>query len=165
MEASVIELETILEKELIALERLLAAARSMNEAIKREDVGDVRKANKEYDECTCHIESLEEKRLSISDAIALHVGLQGHVNLLRTIELLPSQHREKLSELRSKLRSALSGLQKVNSSNRILLTESLFTITKTFEFIAAASEKFSGYKRLGKKDSSKINRTIINTVA
>jgi flagellar biosynthesis/type III secretory pathway chaperone len=161
----VIELEKILESELMLHERLLAAARSMNGALKRESIDDVRTSNKEYDECTCHIEAIEEKRLAISDDIARQRGIEPHANLSRIVESLPVSERGKLSELRLRLRATLSEIQKTNIANRVLLTESLYTITKTFEFIAAANEKFKGYKQLGKKYSSTIKRTIINTVA
>ena len=161
----VIELEKILESELLLHERLLAAARSMNSAIKRESVDDVRTANKEYDECTCHIEAMEEKRLALSDDIAGQRGIEPHANLSRIIESLPVSERGILFELRVKLRATLGEIQKTNIANRVLLTESLYTIAKTFEFIAAANEKFKGYKQLGKKYSSTIKRTIINTVA
>ena len=165
MEKKTLELTQILEKELFYHERLLAAAQSMNAALKREAVDEVRTANKEYDECTCQIEALEEKRLCVSDEIALRLRLPAHANLLRVIGALPKEGGARLLELRNRLRSTLGALRKLNASNRILLTESLYTIAKTFEFIAAASEKVSGYKHQGEKCVSKANRTIINTVA
>jgi flagellar biosynthesis/type III secretory pathway chaperone len=165
MKTKINELEKILETELLLHERLLGAARCMNEALKREAVDDVRKANKEYDECTCQIEAIEEKRLSLSDALSVHYGKGSRINLSRLIESLPVSDRGRLSQLRAKLRTTLGEIQKTNIANRVLLTEALFTITKTFEFIAIASEKFKGYKAQGKKHASKIDRTIINTVA
>jgi flagellar biosynthesis/type III secretory pathway chaperone len=164
METPITELETILEEELVLHKRLLAVAVAMNVALKRESIDDVRKANKEYDELTISIESIEEKRLSKSDDIARHYRLQQHVNLLRIIEVIPPTNKKRMHELRVSLRAVIAELQKINTSNRILLTEALFAITKTFEFIATASEKISGYKQQGKKNISKIKRTIINTV-
>ncbi len=165
MDTFIAELEKILEDELLAHQRLLAVAHFMNRALKSESLDDVRTANKDYDECTCRIEAIEEKRLSASDAIARKNGLAPHASLSRIIETLSPAERGKLPELRAGLRTALAEIQKTNVANRILLTESLHTIAKTFEFISAASEKFHGYKQHGKKYSSKIDRTIINTVA
>jgi hypothetical protein len=165
METNVIELIKLLEQELLLHHRLLAGAQAMNSAIKSEAIEEVRKANKEYDECTCRIEEIEEKRLCLNDVISRHYGLNPHANLSRIIEAVPDSDRGKLLELRTALKKALSEIHKTNESNKILLTESLFVIAKTFEFIAAASEKFQGYKQLGGKCSSKIDRAIINTVA
>jgi hypothetical protein len=165
METNVIEMIKILEQELLLHKRLLASAQAMNNAIKNEALEEVRKANKEYDECTCRIEEIEEKRLCLNDAISRHYGLKPHANLSRLIEAVPAGNRGKLLELRDALRKELIEIHKINESNKILLTESLFVIAKTFEFIAAASEKFQGYKQLGGKCSSKIDRTIINTIA
>jgi hypothetical protein len=165
MDANIVELEKILENELALHERLLCATRSMNTALKKEAVGDVRAANREYDDCTCQIETVEEKRLSASDALAQSRGLAPHANLSRIMESIPAADRGKLPHLRDKLRAALVEIRKTNAANRILLIESLRTIAKTFEFISLASEKFHGYKQLGKKCSSKIDRPIINTVA
>jgi hypothetical protein len=165
MDAAIIELEKILENELLLHRRLLATVRSMNAALKSESVDDVRTANRDYDESTCLIEALEEKRLLSSDAIARRLGLTAHANLSRIIELLSVADRGKLPELRATLRATLAEIKKTNAANRILLTESLRSIAKTFEFISVASEKFHGYKQLGKKSCTKIGRPIINTVA
>jgi hypothetical protein len=165
MDQTMAGLEKILAEELILHERLLRAARAMNGALKREAIDEVRTANKEYDECTCRIEAAEENRLAASDSLALHLGCAPHANLSRIIEALPAAERGRLSDLRSRLRATLVEIQKTNAANKVLLTESLFSISKTFEFISAASEKFKGYKHQGKKHSTKISRTIINTVA
>jgi flagellar biosynthesis/type III secretory pathway chaperone len=137
----------------------------MNEAIKTEQLDEVQAANRLYDALTCQIEKLEENRLEISDKIAVHFGLTRHLNLAGTLALFPLTHKRRIAEAGKNLRSVIIKLHKINASNRILLQESLFIIAKTFEVISAASYKFKGYKQLGKKDSSKINRTIINTVA
>jgi|WetSurMetagenome_2_1015567.scaffolds.fasta_scaffold426732_2 flagellar biosynthesis/type III secretory pathway chaperone len=165
MDATIIELDKILENELLLHERLLSTVRSMNAALKTESIDDVRAANKDYDECTCRIEALEEKRLLTSDAIARSHGLAAHANLSRIIESLADSDRGKLPELRYKLRAVLAEIHKMNAANKILLTESLRSIAKTFEFISVASEKFHGYKQLGKKSCTNIGRPIINTVA
>jgi hypothetical protein len=165
MHPKVIELEKILENELLLYERLLGAARAMNAGLKSDAVEEVKKASKEYDDCACGIEAIEEDRLAVSDALAATVGRGAHTSLPRIIEALPPEDRGRLAELRAKLRSTLADIQKTNVANRVLLTEALYTVTKTFEIIAAASEKFKGYKEQGKKHASKVSRAIINTLA
>ncbi len=165
MEPLIKDLETILEKELLLHMQLLEAARTMNKAIKMEDLAKVKESGKIYDELTCQIETMEEKRLIINDALAHSLGIQNHPNLLRIINKLPDNRKAKLSKLRTDLKSTIEELKRTNSSNQILLTESLRTIAKVFEFIDGARIKLSGYKHQGKKASVLINRTIINTIA
>jgi hypothetical protein len=165
MKSKVNELEKILENELLLHGRLLDSARAMNAGLKKEAVDEVRKASRDYDDSVCRIEAIEEDRLSVSDALAAILGLGAHAGLSRVIGALPVRERGRLPELRVNLRSAINEIQKTNIANRVLLTEALFTITKTFEFIAAASEKFKGYKEQGKKHATKVSRAIINTLA
>jgi len=160
-----IELGQTLQNEVELHERLLDAAVSMNAAVKSEALDAVQAACRQYDAFTCQIEAVEEKRLDISDRIAAHFGVTGRLNLARTVELFPLPYKHDLAQTGKKLRAIINRLHQINGSNRILLQESLKTIAKTFEIISAATHHFKGYKQQGKKDSSKIARTIINTVA
>jgi flagellar biosynthesis/type III secretory pathway chaperone len=165
MEPLIKDLETILENELVLHEQLLDAAKKMNRAIKAEELAKVKESRRLYDELTCQIETLEEKRLVINDALAKSLKIENHPNLLRIINKLPDNRKEKLSKLRTDLKSTIEELKRTNSSNQILLTESLRTIAKIFQFIDSSRAKPSGYKYQGKKASVLINRTIINTIA
>jgi FlgN protein. len=165
MEQLVKGLETVLENELVIHEQLLEAARTMNQAIKAEDLAGVKKAARKHDELTCQIEALEEKRLTANDALALHLGVKNHATLTRLIDNLPADHKTKLSKLKTDLKRVIWEFKRINSSNQILLTESLRTVAKVFEFIDCAMGKLSGYKFQGKKSPIMITRTIINTVA
>jgi hypothetical protein len=165
MQRLIKDLETVLENELVLHEQLLGAALAMNLAIKAEDLAGVKKAAARHDELTCQIECLEEKRLTANDNLALGLGASGHVNLFRIVELLPKNLSAKLADVRSKLKRTMAELKKTTISNQILLNESLYVISKTFELIDSAAGKSTGYKYQGKKAPVKINRTIINTIA
>jgi flagellar biosynthesis/type III secretory pathway chaperone len=137
----------------------------MNGAIKAEDLPAVKEMARQHDEITNQLEDLEEKRLAISDALATLLGFPNHPNLSRIIEKLPPNRSAKLTALKTGLKTVIGELKGINSTNRILLIESLHTIAKIFEFIDIAKAKLSGYKYQGKKASALITRTMINTVA
>jgi hypothetical protein len=164
MDALATELEAILNCELILHEKLLESAKKMNLAIKEEKLDMVTGAQRQYDDLICKIEKQEEKRLAASDRIAKHFKMEQRVNLEKTLSLFPEQYRKPLEDVRSRLKSTLSALNKVNTVNRIMLEETLKTIAKSFEIISIASQKLNGYKRLGKKDYVKTSRPIFNTV-
>ena len=165
MEQLVKDLETVLENELVVHKQLLEAARTMNKAIKAEDIAGVKNAARKHDELTCQVEAFEEKRLEANGTLALHLDIKNHATLTRIIDKLPADHKTKLSKLKTDLKRVIWEFKRINSSNQILLTESLRTVAKVFEFIDCAMGKLSGYKFQGKKSPIMITRTIINTVA
>jgi len=165
MEPNINDLEDVLSDETKLHDLLYAAAIRLHEALKSRALDDVRGASNDYDGICARIEHLEEKRLTISDAVAKKHGLSGHVNLSSIIEALPAHQRATLTGLRAKLRSTIINIRKISTSNSVLLSESLLSFAKTFEIIATATQSFAGYKKHGKKDTAKINRTIINTTA
>jgi flagellar biosynthesis/type III secretory pathway chaperone len=143
---------------------LLEAAIAMKNAIKKENMDEIAAANKHYDKLTCQIEIQEEKRLEITDKIVRHFKLKNRINLVKTIALLPAEYGQRLAIIRTKLKSTICELHKTNASNSILLQESLYVISKSFEIFSIASQKLNGYKRQGKKDYVKINGPIFNQV-
>jgi hypothetical protein len=164
METPAIELEKILKNELSLHNLLLEAAIAMKNAIKKENMDEIAAASKQYDKLTCQIEIQEEKRLEITDKIVRHFKLKNRINLIKTIALLPAEYGQRLDIIRTKLKSTICELHKINASNSILLQESLYVISKSFEIFSIASQKLNGYKRQGKKDYVKINQPIFNQV-
>jgi hypothetical protein len=161
------ELIDVLEKELAFHGLLISAAFAMNEALRSRVFDEIQKASRQYDECTCRIEDLEEKRLSLSDLICGDAkGGATHASLRSVIEQAPAGHKDRVAQLRAQLKDTVGKLSKVNYSNRVLLQESLYTISKTFEMVATMeASRLNGYKKQGTKDRSRITKTIVNTVA
>ncbi len=167
MNESFNELITVLTKEIELHTTLIDAAFAMNAAITTRSLEDIRRAGKCYDQCTCRIQELEEKRLALSDAICDRKGKEtGHMSLLQVIERAPQEYRQRISTLRASLKDSIGKLSKINYSNQALLTESLKTIAKMFDYIALqGKQNASGYKRRGAKDGGRATTAIVNTVA
>jgi hypothetical protein len=157
----------VLEKELEFHGLLIQAAFSMNAAIKIRSMDEVRKASRTYDECTCRIQDLEEKRLQWSDEICGYSGKTvGHASLSRVMEHAPAECRQRLAALRASLKEAVGNLSKINYSNQVLLCESLKTIANLFKYIALHDPRNQGgYKKLGTMDRGRVATAIVNTVA
>jgi flagellar biosynthesis/type III secretory pathway chaperone len=161
------ELAHVLEKELEFHGLLFAAASGMNRALRNRALEEIRKTSRQYDECTCRIEELEEKRLQLSDLICQDDKQRApHVNLLSVIERAPATHKNRIAELRLSLKNTIGDLSRVNYSNQVFLQESLRTIAKTFEILTIhETAKLNGYKAHGEKDRSRTSKIIVNTIA
>jgi hypothetical protein len=161
------ELIVVLDKEIEFHALLLATAKTMNEALRSSELTDIQKASRQYDECTCRIEELEEKRLNLSDIIC-GSDKKGapHASLISVIDKAPAAYKNRIADLRAKLKNNVGDLSRINYSNQIFLQESLHTIAKTFEMIATREAgRLNGYKNRGVKDLSRTNKSIVNTIA
>lgn len=167
MTAQLDELATVLTKELDFHATLITAALAMNQAITKRSLDEIQKAARCYDQCTCGIQELEEQRLRLSDTICnFPAKTAGHASLLRVIECVPPEQKQRLTTLRAALKDAINKLSKINYSNQVLLTESLKTIAKIFDYIATQDKRNpSGYRRRGAKEKKRSGATIFNTVA
>lgn len=162
----VTQLASLLECELNEHRVLTETARKMNEALHKRDVGAVRTHSSRYDECTCRIEEMEEKRLEICDALTKLLGHENrHLTLPSIIDRIPTEFRSELTGLRTALKAEIAKLTKLNMSNQVFLEESLITVAQTVKILAAGRAKTVGYKQGGKPTEDAGNRTIINRTA
>jgi hypothetical protein len=161
------ELITVLTKEVEAHRLLIAAASGMNAALRKGDLAAVQTAGRQYDECICRIQEMEEKRLELCDGICNRTDTAaGHASLLAAIDAADPGCKNRLIDLRLQLREAVNDLSKVNYSNQVLCQESLVSIAKTFEMMATQeTTRYSGYKKQGTRDVVRGSRRIINAVA
>jgi hypothetical protein len=167
MNSLIEQLVTVLEKELETHRLLIAAAHDMNDAVKNNALSLIQAAARRCDDYTCSITMLEEKRLHLSDGICRKtIGKAPHASLLRVVDEVPVPWKKSIADLRAKLQAAIGDLSKINFANKVLLTESLSAIQKTFEMIATEQRtRLGGYKRQGIKDHSQPGRTYLNTLA
>jgi len=161
------QLISVLEKELEMHGLLIGTANEMNEAVKSSSIEKIQAAARRYDCSITGIADLEEKRLAFSDAICHKtLGNCPHASLLRVIDSVPAAYKKTITDLRAKLKAEIDDLSKINYANQVLLTESLHSIQKTFEMIAASRSSHSGgYAKQGKKAEPRTTLTIVNTIA
>ncbi len=159
------QLIVVLIKELEMHGLLIAAAQEMNTSVKTNSLEGVQASCRKYDELTCTIASLEEKRLFHSDTICNTSGIR-HVNLLSVISHVAEPYKKRIIDLRMQIKEAIDELSKINFSNEILLKESLLNFHKTYEMLALYEEtKLAGYKKHGKKAQPLRGTSFVNKVA
>jgi len=159
------KLRSVLETELGAHDRLLAAAQAMNAALKGGQVAEVKRHAARYDELTVQIERLEEQRLAVCDAIARSAGLNGHPNLSAIIAALPAEHRSNLDSVRLGLKRAITGLTKANTSNRVLIESALTNVAQIMDVLTRPDTRLAGYKKHGGMDTRPVRKTLFNQIA
>lgn len=166
MDTHLSELRSILTSELAVYDRLIDTARRMNEAIKSRDIDAVRSFTLNYDNGFVKIESLEERRLAVSDGIRQSLGLAGrHLTLQQLAAAVPEKERAELLALRSTLRKRVGELSGLNVSNRVLLEESLAAVAKNFELVMMTQNSAAVYGQGGTMAREPVRRNIVNRTA
>jgi flagellar biosynthesis/type III secretory pathway chaperone len=163
-------LTTILENEVQLHDDLIRSAGNINKTIRESDLDGLQKNTTQYDEQICVLEKLEEKRLEHCRQLGRNAGMEEErirqaVPLNALMEHLPQENRLKLETIRAHLRSKMQELSKVNTSNKILIEESLSAITSTFSIIRKSAERFAGYGQKGNMAVKKTGCALINKIA
>jgi uncharacterized coiled-coil protein SlyX len=166
METRLDELIRVLEEERRIHEQLLDAARSMNGALRERKHSAIAGCCVRHDTLIFQIEQLEEKRLSLCDALGQSLAIVGgHFNLSDVIAALPADQRMPLVKLQRQLKSLIGELTKVNTSNHILLHDALLGIEKAVARALAARTPVTGYQNIMTKKSPVKPRPIFNRIA
>jgi hypothetical protein len=160
------ELNGVLHEELNRYGQLLTTAQSMNIAIKTGTIDTVKNLTEMYDSIFVLIEALETKRLELCDAITAACKPEcRHLNLQNIIQLSPSGMQPEFTTMRKELKEKIKALSALNTSNQILLSESLRIIGKNFELLAVSVNKLAGYKKSGAMDTGMPHKNLVNQIA
>lgn len=160
------ELKSILADEVTIHNEVVKTASELNRAIKEKKVDLVQMLTARYDTYIGQIEILEVRRLELCDNITKALKPQNHhMNLQNIIAIMPKESQKSFSELRKSLKSKIDELVRINTSNQILLNESLEVIKKNFEMVSQFQNKFAGYKQTGTMDKKTVKKSIVNQIA
>ena len=160
------ELKSILTDELTIHDELVKTAKEMSNAIKEKNVDLVQMLTGKYDNFIWQVELLEVRRLELCDRITKTVKPQNHhMNLQNLILIMPKEERKPFTELRASLKGKIGELVRINTSNGLLLNESLEAINKNFELFSQIQNKFNGYKKSGTMDKKTVKKSIVNQIA
>ncbi len=166
MEKQFEELKFLLTEELNLHADLVKKAKEMNDAIKGKEVARVQLLTALYDTTIGQIEVLEVRRLEVCDAISQTLMLKTrHTNLHGLLQYIPKEERESFALLRDSLKTRLQELVRTNTSNQILLNESLQAIGKNFEILVQQQSKFANYKKSGAMSKETVKKSIVNHIA
>ena len=160
------ELKFLLVEELNLHGELVKKAQEMNAGIKEKKVARVQLLTALYDTIIGQVEILEVRRLEVCDALSRALMLKSrHTNLHGLIHHLPKEDQGYFIHLRDSLKGKLQELVKINTSNQILLNESLLAIGKNFELFVQQQSKFANYKQSGTMSKETVNKSIVNHIA
>ncbi len=160
------ELKTVLSDELNIHTNCVNIAADMNTAIKQKEVDKVQRLTGQFDVLIGQIEMLEVRRLELCDDITRAFKPQNrHMNLQGIIALIPEKDKKPFSEIRTSLKEKINELSKVNTSNRLLLHESISVIGKNFEMITESQNRLAGYKQTGTMEKKLVRKNIVNHIA
>lgn len=161
MEKNLEELESIMKQEIDLHNSLLGVAREFNVAIKDNDLELIRKKTIEQDEHICSIERLEESRQECCKSLSSQLNLVTKtIKLNLIIDFLPQSWKSRLSKVHSSLKSIISELTSINTSNRILLEEADRIIGKTLSYCIKPTKVNTSYSSQGKIPNQKSNEFI-----
>lgn len=160
------ELKMVLTDELNIHTDCVKIATTMNTAIKEKEVNRVQRLTGQFDVLTGQIEALEVRRLELCDEITLAFKPQNkHLNLLSVIALIPQKEQKSFLEIRTSLKEKINEMSRTNTSNQLLLHESITVISKNFELIAESQNRLAGYKQTGTMEKKLVQKNIINHIA
>ncbi len=160
------ELKIVLSDELKIHSDCVQTATDMNTAIKKKEVEKVQRLTDQFDTLIGQIETIEIRRLELCDSITKALRPEHrHMNLQNIITLVPEKEQESFTEIRSSLKKKITELARINTSNQLLLNESLVAIGMNFKLIAQSHHVDTGYKQTGAIQKQPVHRHIINHVA
>jgi flagellar biosynthesis/type III secretory pathway chaperone len=160
------ELAALLDSELRIQNELIGNAESFNKAIKENDLYSMQLQSSKHDTQLCLLEKLEESRIACCRELSKSLGFAtSEPKLASLIDKAPEQAGKKLSNLHKSLKESVSSLSKINTSNRILLEESLNMISATFSMIQQSSKKYNPYGAKGRNSTASAGHLIINRIA
>lgn len=160
------ELKIVLHSELTIHNNLIKIAEKMNEAIKQKQVEEVQTLTGQYDEYLGQIELQEQKRQQICTNLVQKTATQENpLNLVGIIKSIPQEYQKSFQLVREALKKSISQLFKINTSNQILLNESLLAIKNKFSLVTQFQNKLSGYQGNGSVANDQIRRNIVNQIA
>jgi flagellar biosynthesis/type III secretory pathway chaperone len=167
MEKAIDELTGILEKEIQLHGNLINTAGCINKSILASDLNLLQQHTNQYDEQIYELEKVEDDRLECCKSLSglLGFGENHPAKLSRIISKSPVEQKAKLEQVRTVLRKHILELAKVNTSNRILLENSLGIINNEFNMIRNAVKRPTGYHQKGHTAYSSSSTTFINRVA
>lgn len=165
MEKLLEKLELILKSECDLHEELLGTANLFNDAIKKNDLAAIQKFTTQHDEQVYQIAKLEEQRIECATNLARELSLSVETpKMAAVLEKVPPEWHQRLSTVQSKLKEQISELTRINTSNRILLEESLHFINSNIVMFQKSSIRNNNYGDNGKHANISAGRNLINRV-
>lgn len=157
------ELEHILNKEQESHASLFKLAKELNKALRENNITEIDRLRKLYDESTFNIEKLEEQRLYYCATLKELLGIKTtHFNLNTLINLIPENWKQRLLTIQKNMRKIINELSNITISNKILIEEGIKVINISISNIYKLNNRYYCYKRSGKNEKNYSFNGLIN---
>ncbi|MCX7725287.1 MAG: hypothetical protein N2053_00410 [Chitinispirillaceae bacterium] len=163
MEKILEKLEFVLNKEEESHLSFLKLAKELNKALRENNITEIERLRKLYDESICYIEKLEEERLSCCVTLKELLGIKtSQINISTLINLVPEKWKQKFFTIKNNMKKIIDELASITTSNRILIEEGIKVMNASILNIYKLNNRYSCYKRSGKNERNYFFNGILN---
>ena len=155
MDALIVRLIEVTQKEVVTFQRLLEALEREQQALMHQNTDALATAVREQQGLTEAAAGLEKDRVEIVDRLA--VALQEDrdaLTLKRLVERIQGPQAEQLGEIRGALIDLQIKIQKVNRQNTLLIKQSMKYVDKTLQILSGSGNSGGVYEQSGKVENT-----------
>ncbi len=155
MDALIVRLIEVTEKEIVTFQRLLEALEREQQALMHQNIDALATAAGEQQGLTEAAAELEKDRVEIVDRLA--VALQEDrdaLTLKRLVERIQGPYAEQLGEIRGALIDLQIKIQKANRQNTLLIKQSMKYVDKTLQILSGSGNSGGIYEQSGKVENA-----------
>lgn len=154
---------SVLGKEIEVYRELHASIVQERKVLARPSVDELYESNSRKETCILKARMLDEVRMNIVKKIVkLHDIEEENVSLSTLFPYAGDDHRGKLKECQSALRSLMTNINGLNEENKNLLNTSLFYVRNSIDFINNLMFPGSAYMNTGQMKTCKTNGKILS---
>ncbi|MFT5087310.1 MAG: flagellar biosynthesis/type III secretory pathway chaperone [Candidatus Latescibacterota bacterium] len=166
-EQLLVDLAALINDEIRAFHRLLAALQEEQRAIVEDDIEVIEQCVAVQQEVAVVAHHLEAKRVRIVGQLAEHLDMEPqNVSLSRLVEALEGPRAEELAQMREKLLELNGKIRSVSENNAFLIRQSLRYTERCLDILTAQSPTQRGvYGQFGKVRRSAGSRSFLNQTA
>ena len=151
MEALIVQLVDVVQKEVGALQRLLEFLEQVQQVLVQHDVERLGELVIEQQALVDETARLERQRAEVVDQLAPSLQDEAKsLTLKKLIDRLQGPHSDRLSEMRQTLIELHDRIQKANRNNGLLIKQSMKYVDKSLQILTGGANGGGVYVRSGK---------------
>lgn len=155
---------SILKKEIEVYEELHISMVYERKVLARPSLDKLYESNLKKETCILKARMLDEARMNLIRKIADLCNIEKRdINLSTLLSYAGDNHRRKLKESQSALRSLIMSLSEFNEGNKTLINSSLFYVRNSIDFINNLMSPGSTYMNTGQMNMGKVSGKMVYT--
>lgn len=163
MNEALTNLSSILNKEFAHHELLRDLSLEKRQAIINNDIERLKDVLAQIEKWTVVVFSMEQDRTRLITYLEGQLGVSpGQLSLKEIIDLVDEPHKTLLNEDRSRLKSIMEEVNRINRTNVVLLSDSINFLNYTFNLLTGASDKQGTYTADGSTRKSESGYQLVD---